>query len=85
MATDLLHIDRELADRLVGIEQIEDAVTRGDAADFGRRIDEPALSRHVRDRVQLGARTDRALERGAPLRKTGLLPYRINVIISIIN
>src|SRR5207244_3924362 len=32
-------------------------------ADFGRRVDEPALRRHMRDRDQLGARTDRAFER----------------------
>jgi hypothetical protein len=32
---------------------------RGDMADFRRRIDEPALCRHVRDRDQLGARRDR--------------------------
>jgi hypothetical protein len=64
VAADLLHIDRELADRRAGIEQIEDAVARGDMADFGRRIDKPASPRHVRDRDQLGARTDRALERG---------------------
>ena len=43
MAADLLHIDRELADRLAGIEQIEDAVTRGDAADLGGRIAKPAF------------------------------------------
>jgi len=47
---------------LAGIEEIEDAVARRDIADLGRRIDEPALRRHVRDRDQLGARTDRALE-----------------------
>ena len=35
----------------------------GDAADVGRRIDEPAVRGHVRDRDQLCARTDRALER----------------------
>jgi hypothetical protein len=34
VAADLPHIDRELADRLAGIEQIEDAVARGDMADF---------------------------------------------------
>lgn len=61
MAADLPHIDRELADRLAGIEQIEDAVVRGDMADIGRRIDQPALRRDMRDRDQLGARTDRAL------------------------
>src|SRR5229473_4789765 len=33
VAADRLHIDRELADRLAGIEQIEDAVARG----LGRR------------------------------------------------
>jgi hypothetical protein len=64
VATDLPHIDRELADRLAGVEQVEDAVARGDAADLGRRIDEPALRGHVRDRDQLCVRTDRALERG---------------------
>jgi hypothetical protein len=64
VAADLLHIDGELADRLAGIEQIEDAMARGDMADLGRRIDEPALRRHVRDRDQLCAPTDRALERG---------------------
>jgi hypothetical protein len=37
-------------------------MTRGDAPDLGHRIDEPALRRHVRDRDQLCARTDRALE-----------------------
>ena len=64
VAADLPHIDRELADRLAGVEQIEDAVARGDAADLGGRIDEPASAGHVRDRDQLRARTDRALERG---------------------
>jgi hypothetical protein len=34
-----------------------------DAADFGRWIDEPAVRRRVRDRDQLGAQIDRALER----------------------
>ena len=36
----------------------------GYAADFGRRIDEPALCGDARDRDQLGARTDRTLQRG---------------------
>ena len=39
-------------------------MARGDAADGGRRIDEPASPGHVRDRDQLRARPDRALERG---------------------
>jgi hypothetical protein len=43
VAADLPYIDRELADRLAGIEQIEDAVARGDAADLRRRVDEPPL------------------------------------------
>jgi hypothetical protein len=34
VAADLPHIDRELADRLAGIEQIEDAVACRDMADF---------------------------------------------------
>jgi len=33
VAADLPHIDRDLADRLAGIEQIKDAVARGDAAE----------------------------------------------------
>jgi len=64
VAADVLHVDREVADRLAGIEQIEDAVARGDAADVGRRIDEPASPGHVRDRDQLRARADRAIQRG---------------------
>jgi hypothetical protein len=64
VAADVSHVDREVADRLAGIEQIEDAVARGDAADVGGRIDQPAPPGHVRDRDQLRARTDRALERG---------------------
>ena len=69
-AADLPHLDRKLADRLAGIEQIEDAVARGDMTDFGHQIDEAALRRHVRDRDQLSARTDRAFEclRGRPAR-----------------
>jgi len=61
VAADLPHIDRELADRLAGIEQIENAMAPGDEPDLGRGIDEPALRGYVRDRDQLGARTDRAL------------------------
>jgi hypothetical protein len=64
VAADLLHIDRELADRPAGIEQIEEAVACRDMADFGRRVDEPALRRRVRHRDLLGARTDRAFESG---------------------
>jgi hypothetical protein len=63
VAADLPHIDRELAGRLAGIEQIENAVARGDMAGFGRRTAEPALRRHVRDRDQLRALADRALAR----------------------
>ena len=64
VAADLPHIDRELADRLAGVEQIEEVVARGDAADLRRGIDEPASPGHVGDRDQLRAGTDRALERG---------------------
>jgi hypothetical protein len=63
VAADLPNIDRELADRLAGIEQIEDAEASGDAADFGRRINEPALRGDMRDRDQVCARADRALGR----------------------
>jgi hypothetical protein len=38
-------------------------------ANFGRWIGEPASRRHVRDRRQLGARTDRALDASAAERE----------------
>jgi hypothetical protein len=61
----------QLADRLAGIEQIG-MPWRGDAP-VGRRIDKPASAGHVRDRDQLRARNDRALERA------GELPRRVAV------
>ena len=64
VAADAIDVDRELADRLAGVEQVKNAVPRGDRADLRRRIDESALSRHVRDRDEPGPRADRALERG---------------------
>src|SRR5207244_12159240 len=64
VAADLPHIDRELADRLAGIEQIEDAVARGDEADVGRPFGEPASPRPVRHRDQLPAPPARPLESG---------------------
>jgi hypothetical protein len=62
VAADLPHIDRELADRRAGIEQIEDAVTRGDIAEppcFGTCV---ITIRFVRgtDRV-LGHQIERVL------------------------
>ncbi len=63
MAVDLLHIDGELADRLAGVEQIQDAVTRRDVAYARHRIDQPPCG-HVRDGDQFGARTDYVFERG---------------------
>jgi hypothetical protein len=59
----LLHIDRELTDRLAGIEQIEDAMAHSDSAVLGRWVNEPVLCLHVCDRDQLGARAGRSLER----------------------
>jgi hypothetical protein len=34
----------DLADRLAGIEQAKGSMARGDAAELGRRIDEPRLA-----------------------------------------
>ena len=62
VAADRSHIDRELADRLARIEQIKDAVAPCDLPDLRRRIDEPALRRHMGDRDEPGARADRAFE-----------------------
>ena len=64
VAADMLHIDGELADGLAGVEQIEDAVARRDAAYVGGRIDQSTLRGNVRDRDQFGARPDCAFERG---------------------
>jgi hypothetical protein len=63
MAADLSDIDRHLADRLAGVEQIEDTVARRDPANLGRGVDKPALRRHVRDRNEFGGGTDRLLKR----------------------
>jgi len=64
VAANAIDIDRELADRLAGVEQVEDAVPRGDGSHVRRWVDEPALGRHVGDRDESGPRPDRALERG---------------------
>ena len=64
VAADPADVDGELADRLAGVEQIQDAVPRGDRAHLRGRIDEAALCRHVGDRDEPRARPDRALERG---------------------
>src|SRR5205085_4686114 len=55
VAADLSDVDRELADRLAGIQKIEHVVTLGDSTDPGGRIDEAALGRHMGDRNQPGA------------------------------
>jgi hypothetical protein len=64
VAADLPQIDHELADRLAGLEQIENAVARGDAATSAAGLTSPPLPGTLRDCDQLRARTDRALERG---------------------
>ena len=64
MTADPPHIDREVADRLAGIEEIEDAVARREPTHSGHRIDEPGSAGHVRNGDELRARTDRALEGG---------------------
>ena len=48
---------------MTGVEQVENAVARGDAADLGCRIDEAAVGGHVGESDQPGAGADRALER----------------------
>jgi hypothetical protein len=45
VAADPADVDGELADRLAGVEQIQDAVPRGDLAHLRGRIDEAALCR----------------------------------------
>ena len=62
VAADLAHVDRQLADRLAGVEQVEHAGIVGDLADRLGRLHQPALRRHMGDRDQLGALVDGALQ-----------------------
>ena len=58
-------------------------MTRRDMADFGRRrIEEPTLRGHVRDRDQRGARPDRAFEwPGVDLTEGVARPRRSKAVI----
>src|SRR5215211_5009330 len=62
VAADFTHVDRQLADRLAGIEQIEHAGIVGDLADRLGRLHQATLRRHMGDRDQLGALVDGALQ-----------------------
>ena len=59
----LFDVDRHHADRLAGIEDVRHAGLVRDPADRLGRLHEAALGRDVRDRDQLRALVDRALER----------------------
>ena len=63
VAADRGDVDRQLADGLAGVEQVEDAVGAGDAPDRRRRIDQAAIGRHMRDGDQLDAVVDHAFKR----------------------
>ena len=53
VAADALHVDRELSDRLAGVEQEGDAGLAGGGADLFGWVDETTLGGHVCDGDQL--------------------------------
>ena len=55
VAADRVDVDRQLPDRLAGVEQERHAGGAGDAADRLGGVDEPALRRHVHERDELDA------------------------------
>src|SRR5260370_29678754 len=71
------------------VRNIDDAVLRGIPRGTGALsllsnyagtlIDEPALRRHMRDRDQLCARTDRSLERGAVELPARVVPHHVHL------
>ena len=63
-ATDRADVDRELADRLAGVEQVGDSGTRDRGSDAGGRVDETTRGRHVRDRDEPHPFVEHARERG---------------------
>ena len=69
VAADGLDVDRHLADRLAGVEQVGDAGRARDLADRLGRVDEPAVGRHVGDGDQLDPLVDQ--RRAAPRPRAG--------------
>ena len=58
VAADLRDVERQLPDRLRGIEQVGNAGCAGDPADLGSGVDEAAAGRDVRHADQAGAVVD---------------------------
>ena len=63
VAADLGHVDRQLSDRLRGIEQVGNAGGAGDPADLGSGVDESSAGRDVRHADQAGAVVDHRCQR----------------------
>jgi hypothetical protein len=63
VAADLLDVNRQLPDRLAGIEQVGNPGFARDGADLRRGVDETAVRRHVRDRDELRTLVDELHER----------------------
>ena len=62
-AAELVHVERELADRLAGVEHEEHAGVAAQAADLGGRVHQPALGGDVHERHHGGVvRGQRPLE-----------------------
>jgi hypothetical protein len=54
VAPDRGHVDRQLADRLAGVQQVRHAGRPSQRADLRGRVDQPAVRGHVGDRDQRG-------------------------------
>ena len=65
MAADLAHVDRELADRLAGVEQIEEVVARGYNQNLG--FAEAERASFGFDHAELGAEVARQWQLGSAL------------------
>ncbi len=63
IAAERRHVDRDLADRPAGVEQIGNSVAPRDATDLGGRVDQPAVGRDPGDRDQLDAAVDHGFQR----------------------
>ena len=64
VAPDLVDVDGELPDGLARVELIEDRRVAEDRTDSRRRVDQPTLGGHVRQRHQPGSLVQHRLQRG---------------------
>ena len=69
VAADRVDVERQLADRLAGVEQVGDAGRAREAPDLGGRVDQAAVGRHVGDGDELDALVEQVAR--APRRRAG--------------